>query len=69
MSKGEQVYFHVSMEYAPNLSYCVGDTVQVTTDGGLRIFLKTKLVGAVRAGQWKACVLRPRTLPQLEAPK
>ncbi len=42
----------------------VGDSLQVTTDGGIRIYLRKRLVGAVKPGGWKQVILQ-ETAPRI----
>lgn len=64
MANQQPYRFMVLMEYGAAVTQVVGDTINVTSDGGLRVFLGKKLVGAVRAGQWRGCVLRPVQMPE-----
>lgn len=57
--KASPYCFTVLMDFGPSVNQVIGDTINITSDGGLRIFLGKKLVGAVRPTQWRGCVLRP----------
>lgn len=46
----------------PFVRNVIGDSIQITTDGGLRIYRRKVLVGAVKPSQWLACVLKPKAV-------